>query len=96
MTKTDLVLDTVSNFHWPFTAADVARKLRWRKQDASSVLSYLVQRGDIVLQSRVSSDRSPVGYVNKYTLAAETPTKKIYLCDASIEEIVAELTSRTK
>lgn len=66
VSKTDLVFNTVSNFNWPFTAAEVADKLRWKRNETSSILAYLVTRGDIMLHSKEHSETSPIGYVNKY------------------------------
>jgi len=92
ISKTNIVLNTVSNFHWPFTASDVAKKLRWRQQDASSVLSYLAKRGDIKLIAQESSERSPIGYVNKYINAQEE--QQVGLAAFSDEQILAEVARR--
>jgi hypothetical protein len=94
ITKTALVLNTVNNFNWPFTAADVAKKLRWRQQDASSVLSYLAKRGDIQLIAQEHSDRSPIGYVNKYAITVDDDADD--LSSYTNEELLAELARRMK
>jgi ABC-type phosphate transport system substrate-binding protein len=94
ISKTDLVFNTVSGFHWPFTASDVAKKLRWRQQDASGVLSYLAKRGKITLVAQVSSERSPIGYVNKYTLTRDE--EEGCLSAYSDEQLLAELARRMK
>ena len=95
ISKTELVFNTVSNFHWPFTAADVAKKLRWKQQQASSVLSYLAKRGDITLQSQESSDRSPIGYVNKYVITRDDEYEN-GLLGYTNDELVAELARRLR
>jgi hypothetical protein len=95
MTKTARVLNTVSTFHWPFTASDVAKKLRWRQQDASAVLSYLAKRGDIRLVSQDFSAKSPIGYVNKYTIVVDEETTS-GLEAYSNEELLSELARRMK
>ena len=96
VSKTELVFNTVSNFHWPFTAAEVAKKLRWKQAQASSVLSYLAKRGDITLQSKESSDRSPIGYVNKYVVTPNDDEYENGLLGYTNDELVAELARRLR
>jgi len=98
MTKTDIVLKTVSQFNWPFSSSDVARKLRWRNQETSSVLSYLAKRGDIVLVSKESSESSPIGYVNKYVVSQKKSQDEHcpFLATYSVEHLFAEIRRRMK
>ena len=92
MTIRSTIRKAVLQTNEPFTTAKLFKLTGVKRRQIRSVLTHLVNTGEIRVTEKVKSDLSPIGYYNKYETVKTSPPLGLFLC--SNEELLAELQRR--
>ena len=93
MTIRSTIRKAVLQTNEPFTTAKLFKLTGIRRRQIRSVLTHLVNTGEIRVTEKVLSQKSPIGYYNKYeTVKVKAAPLGLFLY--SDEELLAELKRR--